>query len=278
MTAKVIFLDVDGTLVNDSGVVPDSARTAIQAARANGHRVFLCTGRSLPELWEDITSIGFDGVIAAAGGYLEYDQQILLHTNVAVADVVRAVKFFDAHDIEYFLEANSGLYGSPGLRDRLRALLFGGVTDETVLAELERGFGPFIDHMIIGEDPARDDINKISFLSGGATLAQVTAELSDAFTVIPTTVPMFGPDSGELSIPGVHKAGAIEVLLAHLGVPVADTMAYGDGHNDHEMLEHVAIGVAMGNAVPSLKAIADDVTGSPDEDGLLTSFTKHGLI
>ncbi len=278
MARKAIFLDVDGTLVNDFGAVPDSARRAVRAARANGHLVFLCTGRSLPELWDDITSVGFDGVIAAAGGYVEYEAQVLVHTNVAVADVARAVEFFDAHDVEYFLEANSGLYASAGLPDRLRELLFGGVTDETILAELERGFGPFIEQMIVGQPLGRDDINKISFLSGGATLDEVRAELADAFTVIPATVPMFGPNSGELSIPGIHKAGAIEVLLAHLGIDVADTMAYGDGHNDHEMFEHVAISVAMGNAVPSLKEIADDVTGTADEDGLLTSFTKYGLI
>ena len=193
MTRKAIFLDVDGTLVNDLGVIPDSARTAIRAARANGHLVFLCTGRSLPELFDDITSVGFDGVIAAAGGYVEYDEQVLVHTNVAVADVLRAVEFFEAHDVQYFLEANSGLYASTGLPDRLRELLFGGVTDETILAELERGFGPFIEQMIVGQPLRRDDINKISFLSGGATLDEVRAELADAFTVIPATVPMFGP-------------------------------------------------------------------------------------
>jgi Cof subfamily protein (haloacid dehalogenase superfamily) len=152
------------------------------------------------------------------------------------------------------------------------------VTDETILAELERGFGPFIDSVIVGADPGRDDINKISFLHSEVTLDEVRAQFSDTFTIIPGTVPVFGPNSGELSIPGIHKAGAIQTLLDHLGLDLADTMAYGDGHNDLEMLQHVAVGVAMGNAVPELKDIADDITGSPDEDGLFTSFTKYGLI
>ena len=51
MTRKAVFLDVDGTLLNDRGLVPVSARAAVAAARASGHLVFLCTGRSLPELW-----------------------------------------------------------------------------------------------------------------------------------------------------------------------------------------------------------------------------------
>ena len=55
-------------------------------------------------------------------------------------------------------------------------------------------------------------------------------------------------------------------------------MAYGDGHNDLEMLEYVHIGVAMANAHQQVKDVADDITGSPDEDGIQTSFTKYGLI
>ena len=56
------------------------------------------------------------------------------------------------------------------------------------------------------------------------------------------------PTSGEMMLPGVHKATGIDVLLAHVGVDRADTIAIGDSYNDLEMLEHVAVGVAMGNA------------------------------
>jgi Cof subfamily protein (haloacid dehalogenase superfamily) len=278
MTRKVVFLDIDGTLLNETGLVPATARTAVQQARANGHLMFLCTGRSLSEIWPEIMDIGFDGVIAAAGGYVECDGQVLTHQNVPVDQVRRVVAFFDARGINYFLEANSGLYGSAGIKSQLRQMLYGGVTDENVLAELERGFGPFIDHVVVGEDPARDDINKISFLGSDTPYETIRVEFSDVFDVIPATVPQFEPNSGELSIAGIHKAGAIETLLEHLGIPVEDTMAYGDGHNDLEMLQYVNVGVAMGNAHQKVKDIADDITGSPDEDGLMASFRKYGLI
>ena len=278
MNRKAVFLDIDGTLANDRGVVPDSAREAVRRARANGHLMFVCTGRSLAELWDHIMDVGFDGVIAAAGGYVEVAGEVLLHVNVPVPDVLRVVEFFDAHDVQYFLEANSGLYGSPHLKERLHELVFAGVTDDTILAELERGIGPFIDTLIVGADPARDDINKISFLDSGVGLDEVRERFGVTFTLIPATVPVFGPNSGELSIPGVHKADAIQVVLDHLGIDVADTLGYGDGHNDLEMLQHVAVGVAMGNAVPELLAVADEVTGTADEDGLRASFTAHGLV
>lgn len=278
MGRKAIFLDVDGTYVNDRGVVPDSARRAVVAARANGHQVFLCTGRAVSELWDDVMEAGFDGVIASAGGYVELDGEVLLHRSIPVADVRRVVEFFDSHGIDFYLEANSGLYGSRHSKARLRELVFGGVTDESVLAELERGLGPFIDLLVVDQELVRADINKVSFLDSEVPIERVRDEFAGTLTVIPATVPMFGPNSGEMSIPGVHKASAIELLLAHAGIGREDTIAYGDGHNDLEMITFVQTGVAMGNALPGLKAAADVITGGPDEDGIYTSFVALGLI
>ena len=71
MIRRAVFLDVDGTLVDYSGRIPASARHAVRAARANGHLVFLCTGRSRSELWPAVTDIGFDGLVGGAGAYVE---------------------------------------------------------------------------------------------------------------------------------------------------------------------------------------------------------------
>ncbi|HSK34496.1 MAG TPA: HAD hydrolase family protein, partial [Propionicimonas sp.] len=103
-------------------------------------------------------------------------------------------------------------------------------------------------------------------------------EFADRFEVIPTSVPLFGPNSGEMMLPGVNKATGIELLLEHLGIDRADTIGIGDSYNDLEMLEHVAIGVAMGNAPDPVKHVADEVTAGVDEDGVHLSFLRHGLI
>jgi Cof subfamily protein (haloacid dehalogenase superfamily) len=278
MARKAVFLDVDGTYVNERGVVPESARRAVVAARANGHRVFLCTGRAVSELWDHIMEAGFDGLIASAGGYVELDGQVLLHRSLPVQDVRRVVEFFDSHGVDYYLEANSGLYGSTRSRERLRELVFAGVRDETVLAELEQGLGPFIDSLIVDGDLVRADINKVSFLDSDVPLERVRAEFAGTLHVIPATVPMFGPNSGEMSIPGIHKATAIELLLEHAGIDREDTLAYGDGLNDLAMIQFVHTGIAMANAHPTILAAADGVTGDPDQDGIYASFTALGLI
>jgi len=278
MTRKAVFLDVDGTFVNERGVVPPSARDAVIAARANGHQVFLCTGRSTAELWDEIMEPGFDGVIASAGGYVEYEGEVLLHRSVPVEHIRHAVEFFHRHGIEYYLEANSGLYGSARAPHRLRELIFGGVTDEDVLAELERGLRGFVDSLVIGADPLRTDINKISFLDSDVSIDRIQAEFAGEFEVIPATVPMFGPNSGEMSIPGIHKATAIELLIEHAGIPREHTIAYGDGRNDIEMLTFVEVGVAMGNAHPALLEVADVVTADTDHHGIALGFQSLGLV
>ncbi|MED4228943.1 HAD hydrolase family protein [Neobacillus cucumis] len=76
---KFIFLDIDGTLMNDNGVIPDSATLAVRKARENGHLVFICTGRSRNIIFPEILEVGFDGIIGAAGGYIEIGDNILFH-------------------------------------------------------------------------------------------------------------------------------------------------------------------------------------------------------
>ncbi|HEX5336476.1 MAG TPA: Cof-type HAD-IIB family hydrolase [Propionicimonas sp.] len=273
-----VFLDVDGTLVNDRGLVPDSAQQAVREARANGHRVFLCTGRSPAELWPELTDIGFDGLIAASGAFVEVGSDVLVHRCLTPGDVEHVVSFFEARHVDFYFQANDGIYAHPPVRERLRRLIAGSVTDVDVLAELERGLFGFVDAIKVDVDPYQLSITKVIYLFSDVTLDELREEFSDSFDVIPSSVPLFGPTSGELMLPGVNKATGIEVLLEHVGVDRTDTIAIGDSYNDLEMLDHVAVGVAMGDAPDAVKAVADEVTTGVDEDGIRLSFLRHGLI
>ena len=109
------------------------------------------------------------------------------------------------------------------------------------------------------------------------TWEEVVQEFDGEFTVIRCTIPDFGDNSGELTVPNSDKAYAIDALVRHLGIPRENTYAFGDGMNDIEMLQYVAHGIAMGNAKEGLKAIADEVTAPQTEDGIAISMKKHGL-
>ena len=137
----------------------------------------------------------------------------------------------------------------------------------------------FIPSLKVGYDLHRSDVNKICFLEkGGMPFETIKKEFENEFNVIHCTVPIFGDDSGELSVPGVNKASAIETLIQHLGIPKENTYAFGDGLNDIDMLEYCEHGIAVGNATQGLKDIADEVTDDIAEDGIYNSMKKHGLI
>ena len=79
--SKVIFLDVDGTLINYKTETPQSAKIAIDKARANGHHVYICTGCSKAEILQrDLPDL--DGMIGANGGYVEDHDEVLLHQSL----------------------------------------------------------------------------------------------------------------------------------------------------------------------------------------------------
>lgn len=279
-TRKIVFIDIDGTLVNDYGTVPSSAKLACQQARANGHLLFLCTGRSKAEIYDSIWEIGFDGLIGAGGGYVELDEQVLYHKKVQPQDVRHMVDFFNEHGVHFYLESNSALYASSGLRLQLERLIYGDMENDPLAKQrMEQAPHPFIEGLTYGvTDLYKDDVNKVCFLESSLPFEVIQQEFSGKFEVIQCTVPIFGKDSGELMIPGIHKAIAIADMLEHLQESQVDTLAIGDGMNDAEMLEYCAIGIAMGNAKPDLKAIADDITDTVEEDGLYKSFVKYGLI
>ncbi|MBE6072816.1 MAG: Cof-type HAD-IIB family hydrolase, partial [Clostridium butyricum] len=259
---KIIFLDVDGTLCNDKGLVPESAAIAVKEARKNGHLIYLCTGRSKAELYDFIMDIGFDGVIGAGGGYVQVGDEMLYHMKVSEENVKHLVDFFNKNSVNFYIESNGGLYASENLIPQLEKCIYGDVENDPIARERkENNPDHFIEALILGEDLYRNDVNKACFLEpDNISFEDIKKEFENEFEVIHCTVPAFGDDSGELGVPGVHKATAIEKLLNHLNISKENTIAIGDGMNDAEMFNYCALSIAMGNAKQGLKDIADEIT------------------
>ena len=77
---------------------------------------------------------------------------------------------------------------------------------------------------------------------------------------------------------GSSKSVGIDKMLEHFGIALDETMAFGDGGNDISMLQHAGIGVAMGNAGDEVKKVADYVTSSVDEDGVINALRHFGVL
>ena len=89
---KLIFLDIDGTLVRaGENTPPDSALKAIRAAQAKGNKVFLCTGRN-PDMLKPLLKFGFDGYVGAAGGYVVVDDEVIYDQPMTKEDTELALE------------------------------------------------------------------------------------------------------------------------------------------------------------------------------------------
>lgn len=242
--------------------------------------MFLCTGRSKAEIFDHIMDVGFDGIIGAGGGFVEIGDRMLYHKQVSRTAINHVVDYFEANEFDYYIESNGGLYASKNLIPRLERIMYGDLENDPV-ARRTKAETPnhFIGSLKEGYDLHRDDVNKICFLEkDNFPFEKIKKEFEQEFNVIHCTVPIFGDNSGELSVPGVNKASAINALIDELGIPKENTYAFGDGLNDADMLEFCQYGIAVGNAKEALKEIADEVTDDIKDDGIYNSMKKYGLI
>lgn len=275
---KIIFIDVDGTLVDYENHLPESAVKAIRQARKNGHKVYICTGRSKAEVYPPLWEIGLDGMIGGNGSYVESEGVVVMHQLITLEQCKHIVDWLHERKLEFYLESNNGLFASEHFEEE----------GEPVIQEYSKRKGKenaekitmkeaFPD-MIYGGELYRDDVNKVSFI-----LRSYQDHL-DSIQEFPDLQPGTWGGKGEIALFGdlgvkdITKAHAIDQLLNYLGAKCEDTIAFGDAKVDIPMLEYCHIGVAMGSGGDEIKAMADYITDNVDQDGLYNAFVHFGLI
>ncbi|VTS28530.1 haloacid dehalogenase [Streptococcus porcinus] len=280
MTRKIIFLDVDGTLVDYDNHLPQSAINAIKKARRNGHLIYVCTGRSRAEIQKDIWEMGIDGMIGGNGSYVEHCNEVIMHRLIPPSEAKHIVDWLHERGLEFYLESNNGLFASENFREAARPVMRvysmrkGKTAEEVVDLEAEDA----LHGLVYGAPLYRDDLNKVSFI-----LRDYQDHLESILEFPNLEANTWGGRGetalfGDLGVKDITKAHAIDVLLEHLKADKKDTIAFGDAKIDIPMLEYCNLGVAMGNGGPEILAMADMVTDDVEEDGLYKAFKKLELI
>ena len=82
MKQKAVFLDIDGTMVDSDGKIPESTKEAIRRAKANGHKMVICSGRSRFQIYDELLELGFSGIVGAAGAFVEADGEEIFHVYI----------------------------------------------------------------------------------------------------------------------------------------------------------------------------------------------------
>lgn len=278
---KVIFLDVDGTLINYQAKTPISAKSAVNMAREKGHKIFICTGCSKYEInRRDLPQL--DGMIGANGAYIEIDNKVIFHNCLSI-DVLKAFKdWCNNKGIGFYLEANSGMYCNHNMfKQGIKAFIKYGNAKGKNNEKSKKMAENFISDMILLKDEDlinKDDINKISYvLSSYKDFYDCQKKFS---TFTHNTWGGIGQDAlfGDITLDNISKQQSINKVLEYLKVDKKDSIGFGDADIDFSMFEACGYNVAMGNASTILKEKADYITSDVDDDGLYKAFEYLKLI
>ena len=270
---RAIFLDIDGTYAHH-GVVPDAHTDAVRRARANGHRVFLCTGRARCAVSPRLLAAGFDGVVAGAGAYAELAGEVLRDEVVPPALARRSVDALVSYGAVALLESTQALYALPVARDAMedRARRSASAGSQAALWDDLRDAQRVVDSL------HGLDFAKAVTLSANADLSVIAAAIGPEVAAVETSLKDLGRGAGELYLAHVSKAVGIAAVVERLALSPADVVAMGDGPNDIEMLEYAGTAVGIAGGHPDVLAIADVVAEGPESAGLAAAFAELGLI
>lgn len=271
--SKSIFIDFDGTLA-EHGQVPAAHLEAIHRARSAGHRVFLCTGRPRVLVPERFREGFFDGLVCAAGGFVEIGGHLLADLRYPADLATRTASLLVEHDTAFILEAPDRLYTSPHSSPRIRAA-FG------AMALVDDGAGGTEDMLAalqVLDDLHECSFSKVSIMDSPVPVARFAELIGSEIGTLPNSVTGHGGHAGELYLRGIDKSLGVATVEAHLGLNRADIIAIGDGMNDLEMLGYAGMGVAVEGAPGEVLAAAQHIIPGPASEGIARGFSELGLL
>ena len=272
---RIIALDLDGTLLDSRKNLSDRNRDALAKAAAKGILIVPTTGRffgMMPPAIRDLPFVRYAITINGAQVYDRETDTAIVRDEIPLATALAIMEVLDRYDVIYdCYRANWGW-----MTAALQAKAEGYATDAHYLKMVREFRKPVPELKAHLRATAADgDVQKVmlfSRLGDDACLKDITAEMNARFPEIKVTSST--GNNIELNISTAHKGNALKRFAEHLGLTLGNCMAFGDGMNDLTMVEAAGLGVAMDNAVPDVKRVADYVTSSNDEDGVAAALDR----
>lgn len=262
---KAIFFDIDGTLIdciNGHIDLSHQVKQAIRRLQQEGHYAFIATGRPYAFLSEAILSFGFDGYILTNGAQVMIGNETIYKEPLDPTFVKNATAEFEQRQIQYMLQSDRYSYMKDEYKEYYQFFDNIGVSRNYLVSDYQL------------EDVQTQKIELLCPNDEAMEYCLSLVEQNPEYDYVHSiSERMF-----ELYSKKNTKATGILTALKHLGIPVEQSYAFGDGKNDIEMLSTVGCGIAMGNASDEVKSYAHQVTDSVLEDGVATGIEKYILI
>lgn len=263
MSKKVLFFDIDGTLLDTHrGIshIPQSVLDEMKRLQGLGHKLFICSGRPKPMMTKEMLNSGFDGFILGNGSYVEIDGKSIYEDRMDETLARKTVEMLEKLECGYFLETATHIYTNPENNDLYDFFM-------------KIGFGKILTTEFNKEE-VMDRLIKIEANVTDENREKITHYIDHDFGYVINYDEHGSENAFEIYSPTISKAVGIQKILDYYDLKKEDTYAFGDGKNDIEMVQYCEVGVAMGNAVDELKAVADIVCESIEDDGLAKILRK----
>ncbi|GAA3189327.1 MULTISPECIES: HAD family hydrolase [Streptomyces] len=252
---RLIATDLDGTLLREDGTVSDRTRAALATATAAGAAHIVVTGRAVPWTRPILEALGYRGIAVCGQGSQVYhagEQRLLTSVTLDRQLAVLAIAK---------IETETGPLRLAVSRDGIEGEVLVGPGYHHKEGPLPALFVD--DHAELWTAP----VNKV-YLQHPTLDDDALAEAARATAGDLVGVTVSGPGIVELLPLGLTKVTGLSLAARRLGAKADSTIAFGDMPNDLTMFAWAAHGVAMGNAHPELKAVADEITASNEDDGI----------
>lgn len=258
---KAAFFDIDGTLVSlKKKVYPPSVPILLKALRKKGILCFVATGRSRCEIDSEhlLDGLVFDGYLTNNGqdAYAP-DGRLLYSKALEPSECAAVLSWVEEHNVACWMVSSDAIICNQH-NDRLLEAMVAIHTQPPRIGDLR----PMLEKPIY---------KIVLFLTREEMAAPLALAPSCKMTQwFPLGHDLIPRDGG--------KKNALLSLLKDYDISPEECIAFGDSENDMEMLQAVGIGVAMGNATPECKAIADYITSDCDEDGILSALRHYNVL
>ena len=273
---KLVFFDIDGTLVTTSNQLPDSTKRAIQELKANGHLPIISTGRP-PKMFETIAKeLEIESYISLNGQYIVLSGKQIFANTIPTAALEELISATYEINQRAFLLTEDNVIGNAFMREM--------ILDSDFLTLVYTHLGDLPNDVAIElfQRMTEKPLNRTSYEQEKILSVFIhTEEKHDTYYQEQFPELHFTratPHLSEVLMKGAHKGAGMERIVRELGLTMEDTVAFGDSLNDLEMIRTAGIGVAMGNGRQELKEVADFVTTHVADNGIYNGLKKLKLI